>query len=270
MTVLAAVAGRIVPRGLGSRRAFLLIERNAHVYRRTWLVLVSGFFEPLFYLLGVGFGIGGLVGAVPGPDGRLIPYGAFVAPALLAASAMNGAIYEATLNVFFRLKYERIYEAILATPVGPGDIALGEIGWALIRGLLYALGFMVVMVALGLVASPLALLAIPAAVVVGFGFAGAAMAATTWMRSWQDFDLVQLVVLPLFLFSGTFFPLTAYPPVLAAIVQVTPLYRSVDLVRSFTTGVIGPSVVLDVVYLLGMGFIGLTIVSRRLDKLLLK
>ena len=145
-----------------------------------------------------------------------------------------------------------------------------EIGWALIRGLLYAIGFMVVMVGLGLVSSPVALLAIPAAVVVGFGFAGAAMAATTWMRSWQDFDLVQLVVLPLFLFSGTFFPLSAYPPVFAAIVQATPLYRSVDLIRALTTGLIGPSVVLDVVYLLAMGFIGLTIVSRRLDKLLLK
>jgi lipooligosaccharide transport system permease protein len=96
------------------------------------------------------------------------------------------------------------------------------------------------------------------------------MAATTWMRSWQDFDLVTLVDLPLFLFSGTFFPVSAYPPVLAAIVQVTPLYRSIDLIRSFTTGVVGPSVVLDVVYLIAMGLIGLTIVSRRLDKLLLK
>jgi lipooligosaccharide transport system permease protein len=270
MTDLAGVAGRIIPAGLGSRRAILLFERNAYVYRRTWLVLVSGFFEPLFYLLGVGFGIGGLVGAVPGPDGRPIPYGAFVAPALLAASAMNGAIYESTINVFFKLKYQKTYDAILATPVGPGDIALGEIGWALFRGFLYALGFMVVTVVLGLVSSPLALLAIPAAVIVGFGFAGAGMAATSWMRNWQDFDLVQLVVLPLFLFSGTFFPLSAYPPVLGAIVQVTPLYRSVDLIRSFTTGVVGPSVVIDVVYLVAMGLIGLAIVSRRLDHLLLK
>jgi lipooligosaccharide transport system permease protein len=270
VTALAGIAGRVFPVGLGTRRAFLLIERNAHVYRRTWLILVSGFFEPLFYLLGVGFGIGGLIGTVPGPDGRPIPYGAFVAPALLAASAMNGAIYEATLNVFFRLKYQKIYDAILATPVGPGDIALGEIGWALIRGLLYALGFMIVMVVLGLVSSPLALLAIPAAVVVGFGFAGAAMAATTWMRSWQDFDIVQLIILPLFLFSGTFFPLSSYPPVLAAIVEITPLYRSIDLIRALTTGVVGPAVVVDVVYLVTMGLVGLTIVSRRLDKLLLK
>jgi lipooligosaccharide transport system permease protein len=127
-----------------------------------------------------------------------------------------------------------------------------------------------VMVVLGLVSSPLALLAIPAAVVVGFGFAGAAMAATTWMRSWQDFDIVQLVILPLFLFSGTFFPLSAYPTVLAVIVEITPLYRSIDLIRAFTTGFVGASVVVDVVYLLTMGLIGLTIVSRRLDKLLLK
>ena len=95
-----------------------------------------GFFEPLFYLLALGVGLGRLVGDVPAPDGQPITYGAFVAPALLAASAMNGAIYDATFNVFFRLKYDKIYDAILATPMRPGDIALGEIGWALIRGAL--------------------------------------------------------------------------------------------------------------------------------------
>ena len=270
MTVLSSAALRILPAGLGGRRALLIVERNAYVYRRTWLVLVSGFFEPLFYLLGVGFGIGGLIGTVAGPDGRPLTYGQFVAPALLAASAMNGAIYEATLNVFFKFKYQKTYDSILATPIGVGDIALGEIGWALIRGLLYAIGFMIVMVLLGLVGSPLAILAVPAAVVVGFGFAGAAMAATTWMRSWQDFDLVQLVVLPLFLFSGTFYPLTAYPPLLATVVQLTPLYRSTDLLRGLTTGVVGLSTVVDIVYLITMGLIGLAIVSRRLDKLLLR
>ena len=149
----------------------------------------------------------------PGPDGHPITYGAFVAPALLAASAMNGAIYEATLNVFFRLKYEKIYDAILATPVGAGRHRprrdrLGAHPGAPVRARLHGRdgdpGPRVV--------ARSALLAVPAAVVVGFGFAGAAMAATTWMRSWQDFDLVQLVVLPLFLFSGTFFPVSAYPP----------------------------------------------------------
>lgn len=268
MTAMTGLA-RIWPVGIGSRRARLLIERNAYVYRRTWLVIVSGFFEPLFYLLGIGFGLGGLVGNLTGPNGQPISYAQFVAPALLAASSMNGAIYDSTINVFFKLKFQKTYDAILSTPLGVGDVALGEVGWAIIRGTLYAIGFMVVMLILGLATSPLAILAIPAAMVVGFGFAGAGMAATSFMRTWQDFDLVQLVVLPLFLFSGTFYPLTAYPPLLATIVQLTPLYRGTDLIRGFTTGVLGPSMIVDVVYLVAMGLIGLTIVSRRLDKLLL-
>ncbi|MHB8399063.1 MAG: ABC transporter permease [Candidatus Limnocylindrales bacterium] len=266
---LAGGFARIVPVGIGSRRAGLLVERNAYVYRRTWLVIVSGFFEPLFYLLGIGFGLGALVGNVSGPNGAPITYAQFVAPALLAASSMNGAIYDSTINVFFKLKFQKTYDAILSTPLGVGDVALGEIGWAMIRGTLYAIGFMVVMVILGLASSPLAILAIPAAMVVGFGFAGVGMAATSFMRTWQDFDLVQLVVLPLFLFSGTFYPLSAYPPALATIVELTPLYRGTDLIRSFTTGLLGPSMILDVVYLVAMGLVGLAIVSRRLDRLLL-
>ena len=96
------------------------------------------------------------------------------------------------------------------------------------------------------------------------------MAATSFMRTYQDFDLVQLVVLPLFLFSGTFYPLSAYPPVVATIVQFSPLYRGADLIRGLTLGVVGPVMVVDVVYLLAMGLIGLTIASRRLDRLLLR
>ena len=255
---------------LGGRRSLLLIERNLYVYRRGWLVLLSGFFEPLFYLLSIGLGIGGIVGAIPGPDGRPIPYQQFVAPALLAQAAMNGAIAESTFNVFFKLNYEKTYDAVLATPLGPGDVALGEIGWALIRGGMYAVGFVVVIIVLGLVSSPWVVLAVPAATLVGFAFAAVGMAATTFMRSWQDFDLVQLVVLPLFLFSGTFYPLSAYPEPLRIVVELTPLWHGVDLLRSLTTGTADAGALIHVVYLLVMGAIGLVVVSRRLDRLLLK
>src|ERR1700730_19128525 len=129
------------PALLGGRRALLLVERNLMVYRRSWIVIVSGFFEPLFYLLSIGVGIGKLVGHVSGPGGHLTGYTAFVAPGLLASSAMNGAVYDSTLNVYFKLKFARTYEAILATAVGVGDVALGEITWALMRGLLYATVF---------------------------------------------------------------------------------------------------------------------------------
>ncbi|MBA2313953.1 MAG: ABC transporter permease [Chloroflexi bacterium] len=254
----------------GSRRALRLIERNLYVYRHGWIVLVSGFFEPLFYLLSIGFGLGQLVGNVPGPGGREIPYQLFIAPALLASSSMNGAVTEATFNFFFKLKYQRTFESILSTPLSTADIALGELAWALIRGALYTAGFLVVMVVLGLGVSPWLLLTLPAALLISFAFGAVGMAATSFMRTWQDFDLIQLVILPMFLFSGTFYPLDAYPEGLRLLVQLTPLYQGVDLLRSLAVGVVDVSTLVHAVYLAVMGVAGLLVVSRRLDKLLLR
>ena len=264
------IATRILPTLGFAPRADRLVERNVMTYRRTWIVLVSGFFEPLFYLLGIGFGIGALVGNVTGPDGHAISYGVFVAPGLLASSAMNGAIYDSTFNIFFKLRYAKTYDAILSTPLGINDIAVGEITWALIRGTLYAIGFLAVMVVLGLVESPWVILALPAAMLIGFAFAAVGMAATTWVRSWTDFDYVFVVTLPLFLFSSTFYPLSVYPEPLRTIVSLTPLSRCIDLLRSLALGQLSPVLLVDVAYLLVMGGVGLWVVSRRLDKLLLK
>jgi len=254
---------------IGSRRSFRLVERNIYVYRHTWLIILSGFFEPLFYLLGIGFGLGALIGTVPGPGGEPIPYQLFVAPALLASSSMNGAISEATFNFFFKLNYNKTFASILSTPLSPGDVAVGELMWALIRGGLYAIGFMVVMAVLGLIVSPWVVLAVPAALLIGFAFGAVGMAATSYMKTWQDFDLIQLVILPLFLFSATFFPIETYPEALQLVVRLTPLYQGVDLIRSLTVGEIGPVLLVHVAYLTIMGIVGLVIVSRRLDRLLL-
>jgi lipooligosaccharide transport system permease protein len=265
------MALRITPLfAFGSGRALRMIERNLLVYKHGWLMLFSGFFEPFFYLLSIGFGLGRLVGDVVGPGGQTIPYALFVAPALLAASSMNGAITESTFNFFFKLNYDKTFASILTTPMSPGDISLGELGWALIRGALYTIGFLVVMVLFGLARSPLILLTLPGALLIGFAFAAVGMAATSFMKTWQDFDLIQLVILPMFLFSGTFFPLDSLPEGLRIVVQLTPLYQGVDLLRGLTVGVIGPETVVHVAYLLVMGLVGLSIVSRRLDKLLLK
>jgi lipooligosaccharide transport system permease protein len=262
---------RITPLfAFGSRRALRMIERNLLVYKHGWLMLFSGFFEPLFYLLSIGFGLGRLVGDVAGPGGQPIPYALFVAPALLGASSMNGAITESTFNFFFKLNYDKTFASILTTPMSPGDISLGELGWALIRGALYTIGFLVVMVLFGLARSPLIVLTLPAALLIGFAFAAVGMAATSFMKTWQDFDLIQLVILPMFLFSGTFFPLDALPEGVRGFVQLTPLYQGVDLLRGLTVGVVGPETVVHVVYLLVMGLAGLSVVSRRLDRLLLK
>lgn len=250
-------------------RARYLVERNLLVYRRAWLVILSGFFEPLLYLFGIGYGVGSLVGTVAGAHGHLVSYAVFVAPALMASSAMNGAIYDSTFNLFYKIKYARTYDAVLSTPVGTADVALGEIVWSVMRGSIYSIGFIAVMVALRLVASPLALLAVPAAVFIGFAFAGVGTAVTTFIRRWEDFDLVQLVLVPLFLFSATFFPIDAYPQALRVIVQFTPLYHGVDLIRGLTTGDVGFHMVVDVLYLLALGVVGLAITARRLNKLLL-
>jgi lipooligosaccharide transport system permease protein len=254
---------------LGSRASGHLIERHARVYRHTWLVLASGFFEPLFYLLSIGVGIGVLVGSVRF-GGQKVDFTSFVAPALLATSAMNGAIFDSTFNIFFRLKYAKLYDAALATPMRPGDVALGEIGWALIRGGLYACAFMIVMLAMGLVHSVWAALDVPVALLIGFAFAGTGMAATTFMRSWQHFEFVTLATLPMFLFSTTFYPLSVYPRPLQLLIDVTPLYQGIALLRGLTLGFAGPGLLWHVLYLVVMGILGLGVASVRISRLLLR
>ena len=256
--------------GLGGHGSARLIERHARAYRHAWLVLISGFFEPLFYLLSIGVGIGSLVGHVVGPGGKAVGFTSFVAPALLATSSMNGAMFDSTFNVFFRLKYAKLYDSALATPMRAGDVALGEIGWALIRGGLYAVAFLVVMLALGLVHSAWAVLALPTALLIGFAFASAGMAATTYMRSWQHFEFITLATLPMFLFSATFYPLSVYPRPLQIVVECTPLYQGVVLMRGLTLGVVGPGLIGPAAYLAIMGAAGLTLAGRRISRLLLK
>jgi lipooligosaccharide transport system permease protein len=270
-TVTPTLAVRTTPLPLAGGRAWRLVERNIMVYRRIWVLIVSGFFEPLFYLLSLGVGIGALVGTVAGPDGQPIDYTAFVAPALLAASAMNGAIYDSTTNVFFKLKFAKTYDAMLATPLGPADIAVGEITWAQLRGTLYSIAFLVVMAALGLITSWWAVLALPATMLIGLAFAAVGMACTSFMRGWQDFEYIQLAILPMFLFSTTFFPLSVYPRAIQVVVQFTPLYHGIELVRPLTTGAgVGIGLLGHALYFVGLAAIGFSVTARRLERLLLK
>lgn len=265
----AATALRITPLPLARSRAWLLVERNVMVYRHDWLVLASGFFEPLFYLLSIGIGVGQLIGTLE-VGGQQVDYQVYIAPAMLAAAAMNGAIADTTYNLFFKLRHAKLYDAVLATPMRPLDVALGEIGWALIRGGSYSAAFLVTMVAMGLVQSWWALLVVPAALLVAFAFAAVGMAATTLMRSWQDFEFIQLTILPMFLFSATFYPLSVYPGALQWVVQLTPLYHGVALVRGLSTGLLGPEMLVHAAYLAVMAVIGVVISSRRIATLLLK
>lgn len=247
-----------------------LLERNLLASRHFWKVLFSGFLEPVFYLFSIGVGLDVLIGDVAGPGGELVEYTTFVAPGLLAASAMNGAVLESTFNIFFKLKYGKVYDGILSTPMQPHDVAFGEIAWALLRGAAYAGGFLIVMIAMGLMKSPLGLLALPGAILIGFAFGAAGMAATTFMKSWQDFDLVNLVTLPLFLFSATFYPLEVYPEGVQYLTRISPLYHGAELLRGLTLGVLDWTMLGHVAFLVVMGLTGALIASRRLTVLLMK
>lgn len=255
----------------GGRRAMRLVERNFLSFRKAngWLVIVSGFYESLLYLLAMGLGVGALIGNVH--DGAVtLGYAVFVAPALMASSAMQGAVNESIFNTYYKLRHAKLYDAVLSTPLTMLDVALGEVTWALLRGVSYAMGFIVVMAALGLVQSWLAVFAVPAALLVSAAFAGCGIAVTTFIRSWNDFAIVQLVVLPLFLFSATFYPLATYPGVLRVVVQLTPLYHGVHMVRGLTTGHAGADLLIDAAYLALMGLAGVTLAARRLTLLLLR
>jgi lipooligosaccharide transport system permease protein len=265
-----SIPTRITPWfAFGADRSLRLVYRNLRAARRYWLVMVSGFFEPLFYLGGLGVGVGALVGDITF-GGRTMPYEVFVAPALLAASAMNGAIYETTGNVFFKLNYAKTYDGVLATPLGVRDIAVGETIFALMRGSVYSVIFVAIMLALGFVESAWAILAVPAAVLIGATFAALGLSAVTLMRSWADFAFIELLTLPMFLFSATFVPLAQYPEPVQWVLPLTPLYHGVDLMRSLTLGQVGWDALLNVAYLLGVMALGVWFTARRLQRKLLK
>ncbi|WP_127505012.1 ABC transporter permease [Actinoplanes solisilvae] len=254
-----------------SRRAASVTERNLSTLRSAyWVVLVSGFLEPVLYLFSIGVGVGALIGDIRLPSGEVVGYAEFVAPAMLAAAAMTGALSETTFNFFGKMKFVRLYEGILATPVRPIEIALGELAWAMVRGLIYSVAFVVIMVLLDLTTAARALAMLPATLLIGIAFGALGMAVSTIIRSWQDFDLIAAGQFALFLFSGTFVPPTGYPAVLRWLVEVTPLYRSVDLVRALSTGTTGWLQALDVAYLLALAALGLTVAGRRMERQLCK
>jgi lipooligosaccharide transport system permease protein len=264
----ATLALRIVPPGaFGSRRAIHMLERNAVIYRKGWYFLISGFFEPLFYLLSLGIGLNHLVGHLH-EGSTVLTYAAFVAPGMLATSAMNGSMLDATFNTFFRLKVDHTYDSVMATPLSVEDIALGELSWCLTRGSLYSVSFLVCMWALGDTLSPWAALCLPVAILTALAFSSAGMAFCTFLRSWQDFDLVMLALLPMFLFSGTFFPISLYPSWIALLVRATPLYQGVALARACNLGVFSWADVGHVGYLVAMSLVGILATSRRFRKLL--
>jgi lipooligosaccharide transport system permease protein len=257
-------------RALYSGNALAVVSRALQATRSSnWAVVVSGFFEPVFYLLAMGWGLGSFIGDVTLGSGETVPYAAYIAPALLAVSAMNGAIYDSTWNVFFKMHFGRLYDAMLATSIGPLDVALGEIVYALLRGGVYAVGFMSVMQVLGLNLSWTAVLAIPAVLLIAFGFASVGMAVTSYMKTFQQMDWITFALLPMFLFSATFYPLSVYSEPIQWVIKALPLWHAVELVRGLTTGVLGPMMLVHVGYFLVMITAGVLFTTTRLRALFL-
>ncbi len=257
-------------RAVYSGNARVVVRRGLLATTSTnWVIVVSGFFEPVFYLLAMGIGLGTYVGDVTTTAGTTVEYAAYIAPALLAVSAMNGAVYDSTWNVFFKMHFGKLYDSMLSTSLGPLDVALGEISYALLRGLVYAAGFLSVMQVLGLNLSWTAVLSLPAVVLIAFGFASLGMAITSYMSTFQQMDWVNIVMLPMFLLSATFFPLTVYPEPVQRVVQAMPLWHAVELVRGLTTGALGSGTLVHVAYFVAMIAVGLLATTRRLRALFL-
>lgn len=257
-------------RALYAGNARAVVGRGLLATRSTnWIIVLTGVFEPVFYLLALGIGLGGYIGSVTDGQGNAIPYAAFIAPALLAVSAMNGAIYDSTWNVFFKMHFGKLYQGMLATSLGPLDVALGEISLALLRGAAYGTTFLLVMQALGLNLAWTAIFALPAILIIAFGFASLGMGITSYLKTFQQMDWVQFVLLPMFLFSATFYPITVYPEPIQWIVQALPLWHGVELVRGLTTGALSVSMLGNLLYFVVMIAIGLFFTTRRLKALFL-
>jgi len=252
-------------------RAYAVLERGFRAWRGgNWFVVLTGFFEPVFYLLAMGLGMGSLVGVVHGPGGVEMSYAAFIAPAMMATSAMNGAIYDSTWNIFHKMRIAKIYQDMLATSLGPLDIAVGEIGMALFRGFVYSLGFTVVIAAMGLTSSWWALAMVPVALLIALGFAAFGMALTSYFTKFQQMDILSLALMPMFLFSATLVPLDVYPRVVQWIIMALPLWHGVELMRQLSVGVFTPWSWLHLAYFVVLSLAGIFFTTTRLRSLFLR
>jgi lipooligosaccharide transport system permease protein len=252
-------------------RSHVILERSLVALKSSnWFPVVSGFLEPLLYLFSFGYGVGTLIGDIQVSNGQVVSYAMFIAPGLLATSAMNGAIYDSTWNVYFKLHEGKIYHGMLATSLGPLDVALGEILTALIRGFAYAVGFMAVATPMGLIPSWWGVLAIPAAVLIAFGFASIGMAITSYFKSYQQMGLINISLLPIFLFSGSFYPLSVFPDWAQIIIKTLPLWHAIELIRNLSLGIINFSLLGHIAYFLLMIVVGLFFTTRRLNALFMR
>jgi len=275
MAVIAGTRGaRPIARGLTGAiaGAARVLQRNLLVYRRTWRgSLFGSFLTPLLYLTAMGIGLSQLM-ARGGTDmlGG-VPYLDFLGPGILASSCMQTASFESTYPIMGKISWRRNYEAILATPIQVHHLLIGELSWIAFRLTTMASVFMIVLTLFGIPRSPLALLAIPAAVLTGVAFAAPIIAFSATRHNDSGFAaLFRFIINPLFLFSGTFFPVSQLPDAVEWVAAATPLYHGVALVRGAVLDNMPSTWPLHVAYLVVWvaitGYIAYRLLRRRLVK----
>jgi lipooligosaccharide transport system permease protein len=221
-----------------SRLSLKVWRRNWDVFFKTYQVnFLPPFIEPVLYLLAIGFGLGMFVGEIDG-----VPYVNFIAPALLAISMMNAAFFECTYSSYVRMYYQKTFEAMIATPLSLDDVVTGELLWGATRSFIYSSVMLLVLAAFGVVDLPLSLVIIPFSFLAGLLFACIAMCFTAITPGIDALNYPSfLFITPMFLFSGTFFPLSVLPPTVQVIAVVfLPLTQLVIITRSLTLSTISP------------------------------
>jgi len=262
--------------------AVRVLEHELLVYRRAWRgSIFSSFLSPVLFLAAMGLGLGSLVdaagaaGETGGAGGAAlagVSYLAFLAPGLLASTAMQTAAGESTFPVMAGLVWVKSFHGMIATPIRPSDVVIGKLTYIGLRLLLVIGAFFVVTVLFGAVTGPGAILTVPAALLTGLAFAAPIAAYSATQRDADGFNaLFRFGVIPLFLFSGTFFPISQLPEILQVVAVLTPLWHGVDLCRSLALGTVEPMVAaIHVAYLGTMTAVGvaaaLVTFRRRLVK----
>lgn len=228
------------------KRAFRVWQRHATVYTKLYKSSIAlNFVEPILYLAALGLGLGAFVKEING-----VPYIKFIAPGIIASSSMFASAYECTYGTYVRMTYQKTFDAILATPVNINELVSGELIWGATKSMLYGSIIMSVISLFGLVDSPWVILAIPFIFISGLIFAELSVIVAAIVPGIESFNYFYTILLtPMFLFSGIFFPLDTLPPIISKIAFFTPLFHLVNICRSFSSGI--PSVaVSDIIWIL--------------------
>jgi lipooligosaccharide transport system permease protein len=238
--------------------AFRVVEHNVTSFRHVWRTGITTMVVPLLFLGSIGLGLGSLIGGRTSSLGG-VSYLVFLAPGLLAASAMQAGALEGSWPALAKIRWNRVYHAMLTTPLSIDDVLLGELIWTALRLSYLAIAFFLAMVLFGAIRSPWGLLAIPVAVLTGLAFYTPILALTGVVRADGAYSvLFRLGITPLFLLGGAFFPLDRLPGIVQAIAWITPIYHGVALSRSLTTGVAQPlTSAVDVLVLVAVMLSGL-------------